>query len=236
MNINLKTEKVIGVLGGMGPYATAEIFKRVLEATPAKKDWDHLRIIIDNNPKIPSRTRAVLFNETSPVPMMIETAKNLERAGADFIIIPCNSAHNFYKEIQKSVSIPILNIVEETKKRILSEIPNIKKIGLLAGEAVIKGNLYGKIFEKDNIQIINVNEEQEKLVRFIIEEIKIHKNVQETKTRISDLIKILTEKQAEAVILGCTEFSIIHKEKMAVPIFDTNLILAEAAVSFAKGI
>jgi len=85
------TEKIIGILGGMGPEATIDLFYKIIKFTPAKKDQDHLRIIIDNNPKIPDRTAAILGKGEDPIPALRETAKNLEKAGADFIIIPCNN-------------------------------------------------------------------------------------------------------------------------------------------------
>ena len=99
-------ERVVGILGGMGPEATVDFFAKVIARTPAKRDQDHLRIIIDNNPKIPDRTEAILTKDKSLFPMLVETAKNLEmlvetaknleKAGADFIVIPCNTVHYFY--------------------------------------------------------------------------------------------------------------------------------------------
>lgn len=88
--------KVIGILGGMGPEATAELFLRIIKATPAQRDQDHLRVIVDNNPKIPDRTAAILGEGQSPLPEMVRTARNLERAGVDFIVMPCNTAHYYY--------------------------------------------------------------------------------------------------------------------------------------------
>ncbi|GAH53208.1 unnamed protein product, partial [marine sediment metagenome] len=107
-------EKIIGILGGMGPEATVDLFHKIIKFTPAKKDQDHFRIIIDNNPKIPDRTAAILGKGEDPLPALQETARNLEKAGVDFIIIPCNTAHYFLPQIQKSVNIPVLNMIEET--------------------------------------------------------------------------------------------------------------------------
>ena len=96
-------EKVIGVLGGMGPEATIDLFQKIVKLTPAKKDQEHIRIIIDNNPKIPDRTKAILYNGENPLPELVKTAQNLERAGADFIIIACNTAHYYFHKIQKEL-------------------------------------------------------------------------------------------------------------------------------------
>ncbi len=233
--IIIKKEKVIGILGGMGPYATADIFKKIIELTPAKKDWEHLRIIIDNNPKIPSRTRAIVLNDADPSPMMVETAQNLEKAGADFIIIPCNSAHYFYDKVKAGVKIPILHIIEETAKQIKKELPSIKKVGLLAGLVPIKANLYGKTFAKFNIEVIHPNDNEQDMVVDAIEAIKLGKTEKEIKEKMLHVSNELVNKGAEAIILGCTELSIIFKnDKFKVPLFDSDIILAQAAVNKAK--
>ena len=119
----LKNQKVVGILGGMGPFATALFFEKMLELTPAKKDWEHLRIIIDNNPKIPSRSRHYLYGEESPVLGMIETCRRLEAYPVDFIVIPCNSASCFLEDVQAKINIPILNIFEITVDAIKNEYP-----------------------------------------------------------------------------------------------------------------
>ncbi len=104
-------EKVVGILGGMGPEATADFFAKVIALTPAKRDQDHLRIIINNNPKIPDRTEAILAKDEALFPILVETAKSLERAGVDFIVIPCNTVHYFYEDLVREVSIPILHMI-----------------------------------------------------------------------------------------------------------------------------
>lgn len=230
----MKRQKVIGILGGMGPYTTVDSFRRILDLTPAKKDWEHLRIIIDNNPKIPSRSRAVLYGEASPVPMMRETVQNLERAGADFIIIPCNTSHFFYEDVQDAVHIPILHIIEETINYILRKSPDIKRIGLLATYVTVREGLYSKALDKREITTIIPSEEEQSVVSAAIEEVKIGRNGEETKERIIAIAERIIESGAECIILGCTEVSIILKDgDLPVPIIDSNQVLAERAVTLA---
>ena len=109
-------KKTIGIIGGMGPLATADLFTKIINLTKASKDSDHIHILIDNNPKIPDRTSAILYGTESPLPYLIESANRLVSAGADFLIIPCITSHGFYDELSDNVSIPILNIAEETAK------------------------------------------------------------------------------------------------------------------------
>src|SRR2546427_7655001 len=109
------SQKVIGVLGGLGPWATLDFFEKILRLTPAKADQDHLRIIIDNNPKIPDRSPAILGEGEDPTPGLIATAQNLQQAGADFLVIPCNTAHFFYDRIVTAVSIPVHGMTRKSR-------------------------------------------------------------------------------------------------------------------------
>ena len=112
-------EIIVGILGGMGPYATNFFLKRILDLTPAKLDKDHFHTIIDNNVKIPSRTRAVKYNEESPVNDIVNSINNLGKIGCSFVMLPCNSVHYFYDIVIKKIEIPWLNMIEIVSSRIL---------------------------------------------------------------------------------------------------------------------
>lgn len=144
-------ERVIGILGGMGPLATADLFRRIVERTPARRDQDHPRIIIYNNPKIPDRTAFILGNGPDPRPELIASAKKLESWGADFIIMPCNTAHFFAETIQRAINIPLVSMIEETAKKI--ESMGLRKVGLLATDGTIKGMVYHRALLKRGIHI-----------------------------------------------------------------------------------
>ena len=161
-------EKIIGILGGMGPEATLDLFYKIIKLSPAKKDQDHCRIIIDNNPKIPDRTNAILGTGKDPLPELIMTAQNLEKAGADFIIMPCNTAHYFISGIQQNVNIPILNMIEESANYVKNIFPSFKKVGLFASKGTYKTKLYNSFFNAKNIDIlIPTPTEQEKIMDLI---------------------------------------------------------------------
>ena len=117
------SEKVIGIMGGMGPEAGADLFLRITAATHAKTDTDHLHIILDSNPKMPSRQDAILNGGESPVPAMIATAENLIKAGADVIIIGANTAHYFYDDVAAAVSVPFLHIIDEAVRETVRQAP-----------------------------------------------------------------------------------------------------------------
>jgi aspartate racemase len=229
------TEKIIGILGGMGPEATIDLFYKIIKFTPAEKDQDHLRIIIDNNPKIPDRSAAILGIGEDPLPALQETAKNLEKAGADFIIIPCNTAHYFLSQIQKSVKIPILNMMEEAALETKKRIPQIKKVGLLASKGVYKAEIYNKYFKKCNVEVISPEEKDKKEVMKVIYAVKAGNLSEEVKKNIISIAQKLINKGAEAIIAGCTEIPLILKEEnLSVPLIDPTQILAKVAVKKAR--
>jgi len=151
--------KTVGILGGMGPAATADIFSRIIDFTPSDADTlsdeEHLPIIIFNIPQIPSRVKALLQDGPSPFPMLKDLAHKLELAGADFIVIPCNTASYYVPDLQKTSKIPILNIVDETVNYLVEKHPNIKKIGLLATEATIRTGIYQAALIKHKIELIS---------------------------------------------------------------------------------
>ena len=111
--------KTLGILGGMGPLATADFFKELVAHTEAKKDWDHLRVIIDNNVDIPSRTRAVLYNEDDPTLYMRKSCISLMSMGCDCIAVPCNSAHFFFDAVcGQGGIIPWVNMISISAMKI----------------------------------------------------------------------------------------------------------------------
>ena len=164
-------KKIVGIIGGMGPLATSDLFNKIIKYTDANKDSEHIHILIDNNTSIPDRSKFILNGGESPLNEIVSSAKKLENAGADFLIIPCNTSHYLYDEIIKKVNIPIVNMIDEVAKYL--EKNNIKKVGLLATTGTIKSGIYKKYFDLHNIETIIPNEEEQEIVMsFIYDEIK----------------------------------------------------------------
>lgn len=235
MEVIYLEEKVIGILGGMGPEATADLFKRIIRATPAEKDQDHIRVIIDSNPKIPDRTAAIIGGGSSPLPEMTRTAKNLEKAGADLIIIPCNTAHHYYEELKRSVRIPILNMVELTAQTIKEIFPNVKRIGLIGTTGTVRAGIYNRALEKSGVEVIYPPEKlQDQVMEAIYGNVKAGRTL-EGKEIIAKVATHLIEEGAEIIIYGCTEVSLVLKsEDLPVPVVDPLQILAETAVAVSS--
>ncbi len=227
-------EKTIGILGGMGPEATIELFHRILSLTPAGRDQDYLHVLIDSNPKIPDRTAAIIGEGESPLPALIAAAQNLERAGADFIAIPCNTAHYWLHELREEVSIPIIDMIGETASRIADQQPALHKIGLLATTGTLQSGLYQRAFAEGNIDLIVPSEEQDAVIMSAIHAIKAGDH--SVKSAVIEVAQELMACGAQGIIPGCTELSlVVPADSLSVPVFDPLSILAERAVSLARG-
>jgi aspartate racemase len=231
-------EKLVGVLGGMGPEATSDFFAKVIRATPAARDQEHLQIIINNNPKIPDRTAAACGNGTSPLPMMVESARVLEKAGVDFIVIPCVTAHYFHAGLQRQIGIPILNIVEETIDYLITEYPDVKTVGVLATTATLKTNLFDNVCAKFGIAVLKPAEEIQtsRVVEAIFgfEGIKAKGPCEGSRKLMLEAAQTLIDLGAQAIIAGCTEVPLVLKDgDLSVPVLDTLGILAARTVAFA---
>ncbi len=225
-------EKILGVLGGVGPLATIYFADLVVKMTDAKTDQEHIAMVILNHSSIPDRTDYILDKtKPNPLPVMIKDAKLLEDDNCDFIVIPCNTAHYFYDEIQKSINIPIINILEETVCYCERTIPNLKKIGVLATVGTLKSKAYQNIIEKHNLECVVPSEyDQKSLMNIIYNQVKAGEEVD-----IFEFQRIIGEMKkqgCDAVVLGCTELSVIKKDfKIDRPdVVDSMECLARASI------
>jgi aspartate racemase len=232
-------EGIIGILGGMGPEATADLFHKIIKNTEATKDQDHLRILVDNNPKIPDRTPAMLGSGRSPLPMMIETARNLEAAGADFIVIPCVSAHYFIAELRERIAIPVISIIDEVADEVERRRPGARRVGLMATTGTIKTGLFQDRLREGGLEVlVPPPEDQEDLVMSAIygeSGIKAGFISPENRAKILKASKALIGKGVQGIIGGCTEIPlVIQGPDLEVAFFDSLNILALAAISQSK--
>ena len=228
------TDKTIGILGGMGPEATLNCFSRIISSTPAKNDQEHLRVIIDSNPKVPDRTAAIIAEGESPVPVLVAGCRALQQAGADFIIIPCVSAHFFLDEIQQQIELPILSIFDVVAETLISDHPDIKTVGLMSTTGTISGGLFQKRLAADNIKTIVPAETQQTKVMAAIYDIKNSQPARSRAQITSDLIATaenLITTGARGIVAGCTEIPLaLNQKHLSVPYFDALTILARAAI------
>ena len=225
--------KTIGIMGGMGPMATVDLMKKIILATPASKDQDHIPMLVDNNSQIPDRTKAIMGQGASPTPEMVKTAKRLMMAGADFIIIACNTAHYFLPEILPQISIPVLSIIDVATASVKEK--GLKSVGLLATQGTVSTGLYQNKLEANGITCITPPADKQHLIDdMIYQGVKANDETYDT----SDVEALLAEMQsagAEAFILGCTEVPLAAAMyKLQGNFIDSTDELAKAAIKFAK--
>jgi aspartate racemase len=224
--------KIIGILGGMGPAATADFYQKIIQATPAKSDQDHLRVLIYSNPQIPDRTAAIRGDGPDPVPALVESAEVLIRGGADFLTIPCVTAHHFYEALQRAVRIPILHLIGETVTAVLHEYPGLRRLGLLATSGTLQGRLFESYFEPRGFTILTPEPAvQTAAVMEAIYGVKQGKPLNQSRRLIREAAEHLCARGAEAVLTGCTEVPLILQDgDLSVPVIDPTRFLAQAAV------
>ncbi len=198
--------KTIGIIGGMGPLATADLYRRIILRTKALKDQDHIHVLIDSNTNIPDRTKAIIANGEDPTIELIKSAKMLEQGGADFLVMPCNTAHYFIDTIKKSVCIPFVNMIEETVKYTYDKYGKDTVVGIMATDGTIKSEIYESYYNKLGIKTIIPEKTQEKLMKFIYDIIKSG-NYEEGTTLLFECVEELKENGAQCFLLGCTELS-----------------------------
>jgi aspartate racemase len=225
--------KIVGILGGMGPEATADLFLKIIKATPAKKDQDHLRIIVDCNPQIPDRTDAILRGGEDPTPLLTSTALNLEKAGAGFLVIPCNTAHYFHGAVSRAVSIPVLHMMNETALELKRA--GARRVGLLASDGTVQSGLYHKALGGLEMEVLVPGTAMQKHVMDAIYGVKSGE-FGESRASVLAAAEELIAIGAEAVIAGCTEIPLVLKDgDTSRPVVDATMALARAAVREALG-
>ncbi|MDD4599981.1 Aspartate racemase [bioreactor metagenome] len=224
---------IIGILGGMGPMATADLFTKIIQHTPANCDQEHIRIIIDNHPQIPSRADAILREMEDPLPKLLESAKILENAGADFIIMPCNTAHFWYDQVQASIKAPMLHIIKNAAAQIKASHSSLSgKIMLLATDATVNTRMYQEAFAAQGMELLIPEQADQDTVVWTIDQVKAG-NIGEIEP-FTQLLDKYAAKGVEAFIGGCTEIPLLFPFlKGDYQKFDPTLLLAKAAISKA---
>lgn len=235
--INMK-EKILGIIGGMGPEASAQLYMKITKKTLVKKDQDHFRIIIDSNPKIPDRTKAILGLGESPVSEIVETAKNLEKMGVGLACIPCMTSHYFYDEIVEQIELPIMNALEELNTYLEKNFPSVKKIGVLATTGTKNTKIFDRYLKEYTMMYPDETVQENNVMNAIYGEgtgIKSGITKGEPVRLLIEAGENLIHKGAEVIILGCTEIGLVLDENsLSVASIDPLNVMAEAMIEKGK--
>jgi len=206
----MKRDFVIGVLGGMGTYATIHLFQQYAEVFPAEKEWDRPRIVIDNRCTMPSRVRAFLYQENVEqlVSEMADSMKRLEESGCTRIILACNTSHLFLNKIYEKVPAlekKVIHIIRVCVEAITRD--KMSKVFLLGSEGTIESRIYQDILEEKGITCVTPRPEEYALLRECIEAVKQNKYSESVQDAFLNLIN-----RYDTCILGCTELPILYEK------------------------
>jgi aspartate racemase len=225
----------VGVLGGMGPYATVAFFQKLVTLTPAARDWDHLRIVVDDNPHIPSRSRHVLYGEESPLAAMLESCLKLQAYPVDFIAIPCNSAAVFVPDLQRRLSVPVLNICEVSANALAVAYPAVRRVSALGSAVTYCRRSYEEFLAAHGVELVVHSEEIQREIERQIERLKLGAADASDVVAMQAVIERLRrEYGTEAAIMACTEFGCLPGFDAGIPAVDSSLELARHTVSLAR--
>lgn len=214
-------KQAVGVIGGVGPMATVYYMQRVIEMTKAGCDQEHINMLVFNDCDIPDRTAFITEKSPdNPLPVMVEDAKRLEAAGCEFVVIPCNTAHYFYDELEQAVEIPVVNIVEETIRYAKARVQDLSCVGIMATTGTIVTGTYQKYAERAGLSFAVPDEdEQDLLMQIIYDGVKAGKPV--PRADFDRVTNHLRAKGAQCLILGCTELSVLKRD---LPINDPDVL------------
>ncbi len=214
-------KQAVGVIGGVGPMATVYYMQRVIEMTKAGCDQEHINMLVFNDCDIPDRTAFITEKSPdNPLPVMVEDAKRLEAAGCEFVVIPCNTAHYFYDELEQAVEIPVVNIVAETIRYAKARVQDLSCVGIMATTGTIVTGTYQKYAERAGLSFAVPDEdEQDLLMQIIYDGVKAGKPV--PRADFDRVANHLRAKGAQCLILGCTELSVLKRD---LPINDPDVL------------
>lgn len=227
----------VGILGGVGPMATVYFMQRVLEMTDASRDQDHVDMLVWNHASIPDRTAYIVGDsDESPGPVMAQDARELEQAGATFIAVPCNTARAFLDEVQAAVTIDVLDIVAETVSAAQAAIPDLTTLGILATDGTLRSRIYHETATERGLTPVEPDDVVQKdVMSMIYDGVKAGMPVE--RERFDAAVAHLRAKGAGAIVLGCTELSILQTDlKVDEPdVIDSLDALAARTVTLAGG-
>jgi aspartate racemase len=232
-----KAELVVGVIGGLGPEATLDFFAKVLHHSKATKDQDHIHLIIENNPKTPNRNDAIAGRGPSPGPALADMARALERAGADFVVMACNTAHAYEKDIRAALTKPFVSLIDEVVDEVRRQHPAAKRVGVLATQGSRDAKIFAPAFARHSINVIQLNDVSQGRFMALLYRIKAGERSQDLRDGMRQLGEELVAIGADILIAGCTEVSLVlqpgDNTKMMI---DSTDVLAKRCVIYARRI
>lgn len=225
----MENKKTLGVIGGLGPIATAHFLELIINMTDAKSDQEHLDMIIYNTPSIPDRTDYILdHTKPDPLPRMLAVGQALAQQGVSRIAIPCMTAHYFFPQLESGISVPLINSVAETVAHLKEN--GIEKVGIMATDGTVKSGIFHRELQTQGLCPVVPDEKAQKDVMHLIFR-NVKSGTPAEMDRFFSAADALRHQGAQAIILGCTELSLIKRDYRIGPGFlDAMEVLAQRSV------
>lgn len=224
--------RTAGVIGGMGPAATVDFIAKVIALTEADRDQDHVPLLVDHNPGVPNRQDAFLYDGADPSGIIAAMGSRLEAAGADFLVMPCNSAHSFLKDLEDRTSIPFISIIEAS----VNQCAGSGTAGLLATSSCLESEIYQEGLQEKGINPIVPNAEQVRGLMHLITAIKAGDCGQAVREGMKKIANDLRKQGAEVIIAGCTEIPLaLEADSLEIPFVSSTEALARETVLACGG-
>lgn len=224
---------MLGVLGGMGPAATAEFLKRLVDQTPAGKDQDHIPTIVWNDPRVPDRSTAMKRGTDEPLPWLVQGVRGLKAAGCDYIVIPCNTAHFWFHELVKQ-DVPIIHIVDSVANALRQVGVTNTTIGVMGTQATVELGLYQYHLNKLGWNCVTpAKEEMDTMVQPAIDLIKAG-DLETARPMLMTVVDSLIARGVRAVVLGCTEIPLSVRDNIRgdIPLINSIDSLVKSSIKY----
>ena len=224
----------IGILGGMGPEATVLLMSRLIAATPATDDSDHVPLTVDMNPQVPSRiARLIEGRGEDPGPVLAAMAAGLQRSGVEALAMPCNTAHHYAKVIREAVTIPLLDMVDLATRQAAQHVGHGGSVGILGSPALQQTRIFDDMLARHGCKAVYATDQAALLTA--IREIKRAGPTPEARAALANSARDIAEQGAAMQLVACTEFSLIADAATDyAPVLDTLDVLVEAMLAFAQ--
>lgn len=226
---------IVGVLGGMGPAATADFYTKLIASTPAEKDQEHLRVVIWADPTVPDRSSAILGSGEDPSRVMAAGLRSMAEAGVTLLAAPCNTAHAFLPPLASESGLDLVNIIDVTADALARQLLDGSAAGLLATQGTIAAGLYHHACTERGLRLVVPSADGQDIVNRAINTVKAGHINDSDRHALEAIVESLIRQGTNAVIAGCTELSLLLEgADLPLPVLDPANLLAQEVVSRAR--
>ncbi len=232
-----RTELTVGVLGGMGPAATVDFLDKLVKATPVTAEQDHLHVLVDSNAKVVDRNKAIAGTGPSPGPQLAAMALGLQKSGAGFVVMACNTAHAFEEDIRAALGVPFVSMVEEAADACLREHAGATRVGVLGAPGCINAGLYQAALSRRGLEPMVLAAAGQQRFNELLYQIKLGTPLAQITPGMKLLGQTLIDSGADLLLAGCTEVPLVlGPNDLSRPLLDATWNLAQRCVLYARGL